>query len=194
MLDNKRFEDITKIQTKIVKLEEENNLLNRENNRLRQENSGYKNTIMMFDLHCNKIHSTAAFPFSLSPSQEILPLDENISELLNVQQETANKITDNYESVSQLNIGLHSIEEAVSLIQEISEQTDQLGINIDSIATRTEEYGPELKTLANLVMTLATRTQEATQEITINIQSLKQNSMKIYEYSSSIESVLSTGI
>lgn len=180
MLNHKRIEDITDIHTKMIKLE-------RENDRLLQENHEYKNIVMMFEHRFNKTKkTTAAFPFNLSQSQENISVHE-----IDFHQELIHKVTDNYESVSKLNIGLHSIEESISLIRDISMQAEQLGVNITSIASRAEEYGRGLKVIGDLVTTLARRTQKVTHDITTDLQSLKQNSLKIYESSNFIESISS---
>ncbi len=192
------------MRTKIVKLEQENDLLSKENDRLRQENSEYKNIIMMFDHRYNESKEpTAAFPFNLSPLEqdfsedgkslkEIELLDENICEALTIQETVTSNITDNYESISEFNIELHLIEEAIGIIQGISREVSQLGANMYSIATRTEEDERRLRTIAKLITTLAERTQEVTQDTTMNMQTLKQNSIRIYECASSVESISST--
>lgn len=164
--NEKRIEDITSLHTKIIQLEQENHILKEENNQLHQENNANNE---------EKIN--------------VVDINENIAETISIQQQLISNITDNYESVSHLNIGINSIEQVIELINDLSEQTNQLAVNAASIAIRAGEHGRGMTVIAEIVGKLAERTQHATYDIGESIQGLKQNATKIYERCNSMESI-----
>ena len=66
------------------------------------------------------------------------------------------------------------IGEVVNLIKDIAEQTNLLSLNAAIEAARAGEHGCGFAVVADEVRKLAERTQKATSEIAISIQSLQQ--------------------